>query len=323
MFGVVIDDVDLIQSSVVVVGSLNVDTVVPVRSIPVPGQTVMGGRLQTFPGGKGLNQAIAAARAGAHVTMVGKVGDDDGGRLLRQSLDDAGVHHDRVGTDPSEASGSAFITVDGNGENAIVVSPGANATLSVDDVNRAADLIATAKVLLVQLEVPVAAIEAAVAAANGLVILNPAPAPAPGQSLSADLLDRVNLLIPNRTELATIASTFSPGSVPTTVDEVKTLIGEVQGPDQLIVTLGADGVVVTDEDNVDHIPAPKVEPVDTTGAGDCFCGSLAGRLAKNDSTYDALRYAITAAALSVTKAGASESMPTAQQVTEAWSRRHI
>jgi ribokinase len=319
----VIEDVDLIQSSVVVVGSLNVDSVVPVRTIPAPGQTVLGGRRQTFAGGKGLNQAIAAARAGADVAMVGQVGDDDGGRLLRQSLQDAGVDHSMVGTNTDESSGSAFITVDGRGENAIVVSPGANAALTVDDVEAAADAIAAARVVLVQLEIPLAAVEAALEAATGTVILNPAPAPAPGRALTAEVLNRVDILIPNRSELAAIASAFAPTSVPTTVDEVKSLVGGVDGPKRVIVTLGADGVVVTDGDNVDHIPAPRVQAVDTTGAGDCFCGSLAGRLAQRDSTYDALRYAITAAALSVTKVGASDSTPTAQQVTDAWSRRHI
>ena len=317
------DDVDLIQSSVAVVGSLNVDTVVPVRSIPVPGQTVMGGRLQTYPGGKGLNQAIAAARAGADVHMIGHVGDDDGGRFLRQSLEAAGVDHSHVDTLTHEASGAAFITVDGNGENAIVVSPGANSALTAETIGGAAEVISKAKVVLVQLEVPIAAVEAAVEAATGLVILNPAPAPAPGQALSAELLAKVDILIPNRTELAAITSSFAPSSVPTSIDEVKVLINQLEGPRQLIVTLGSDGVVVTDGDNLDHIPAPAVRTVDTTGAGDCFCGSLAGRLAQRDSTYDALRYAITAAALSVTKPGASESMPTSEQVADAWSRRHI
>jgi len=315
----VIEDVDLIQSSVVVVGSLNVDTVVPVRAIPVPGQTVMGGKLQTFPGGKGLNQAIAAARAGADVSMIGRVGDDDGGRLLRQSLQDNGVDHSAVGVNPAEASGSAFITVDGRGENAIVVSPGANAALTANDVEEFADVIALAKVVLVQLEIPTAAIEAAVMAAAGTVILNPAPAPAPGKALPASVLERTDILIPNRTELASLVGS----SVPTTVDEVKSFIGQVAGPEQVIVTLGSEGVVISDGDNLDHVPAPKVQAIDTTGAGDCFCGSLAGRLAQQDSTYDALRYAITAAAISVTVAGASESMPTAEQVNAAWSRRHI
>jgi ribokinase len=315
----VIEDVDLIQSSVVVVGSLNVDTVVPVRAIPVPGQTVMGGKLQTFPGGKGLNQAIAAARAGASVTIIGRVGDDDSGRLLRMSLEDNGVDHSAVGVNPAEASGSAFITVDGRGENAIVVSPGANAALTAKDVEESADVIAAAKVVLVQLEIPTAAIVAAVAAATGTVILNPAPAPAPGKALPESVLERTDILIPNRTELASLAGS----SVPTTVEEVKSFIGQVSGPEQVIVTLGAEGVVIFDGDNLDHVPAPKVQAIDTTGAGDCFCGSLAGRLAQQDSTYDALRYAITAAAISVTMVGASESMPSAEQVNDAWSRRHI
>lgn len=317
------EDVDLIQSSVVVVGSLNVDTVVPVRAIPMPGQTVMGGKRQTFPGGKGLNQAIAAARAGAHVSMIGLVGDDDGGGLLRRSLADAGVDHSLVGTDPDNASGSAFIAVDGQGENAIVVSPGANNAVTPELVIQAAEVIADAKVVLVQLEIPMEAVTAVVGAANGTVILNPAPAPAAGKPLPSEALSRIDILIPNRSELATIAGAFAPASMPTSVAEVKTLIDRVEGPNRIIVTLGPDGVVVSDGDKVDHVPAPKVQAVDTTGAGDCFCGSLAGRLAQNDSTYDALRYAITASALSVTKSGASDSMPTAQQVADAWSRRHI
>jgi len=298
---------------VVVVGSLNVDATIAVDSIPVPGETVLGGPRQTFIGGKGLNQAVAAARAGARTAMVGRVGDDDGGRMLRQSLDDHGVDHRFVLVDQHQASGTAFITVDARGENAIVVSPGANGALTEADVANAADAVAAATVVLVQLEVPMSVVEATVATATGTVILNPAPA----QSLPVSVLSGADIVIPNRSEMATILARPEP----TTRAEVVAMVGDLRTlagvETQVIVTLGHDGVLVVDNvggNDIEPVAAPAVEAVDTTGAGDCFCGALAARLALGASPTAALQYAMHSAALSVTRPGASDSIPSADEV---------
>jgi ribokinase len=290
----------------VVVGSLNVDATIAVDSIPVPGETVLGGPRQTFIGGKGLNQAVAAARAGARTAMVGRVGDDDGGRMLRQSLDDHGVDHRFVLVDQHQASGTAFITVDARGENAIVVSPGANGALTEADVANAADAVAAATVVLVQLEVPMSVVEATVATATGTVILNPAPA----QSLPVSVLSGADIVIP-----------ILARPEPTTRAEVVAMVGDLRTlagvETQVIVTLGHDGVLVVDNvggNDIEPVAAPAVEAVDTTGAGDCFCGALAARLALGTSPTAALQYAMHSAALSVTRPGASDSIPSADEV---------
>ncbi len=315
----------------VVVGSLNVDHTTVVRSIPRPGETVLGGDVRSFMGGKGLNQAVAAARAGASVAMVGRVGDDDGGLRLRDRLRAEGVDDTWIGVDEHSPSGAAFITVDANSENAIVVSPGANATLRVGHVEAAAAVIGRARVVLVQLEVPMAAVAAAVQAAGGAVIVNPAPA----QPLPDAVLERAAMIIPNRSELATIAGGAIPRSEAEVIALASTMAadwGDERGDDidafehaaperRIIVTLGADGVLLVDRSGSQHFDARAVDPVDTTGAGDCFCGSLAARLALGEAAAEAITWAMTAAAISVTRPGASDSMPTAEEVTEALARR--
>lgn len=300
---------------VVVVGSLNVDYTTVVRSIPRPGETVLGGDVRTFMGGKGLNQAVAAARAGASVAMVGRVGNDEGGARLRTRLRSETVDDTWIGVDERSPSGAAFITVDHNSENAIVVSPGANATIGVEHIEAAAAVVARARVVLVQFEVPMAAVAAAVELAGGTVIVNPAPA----QPIPDPMLERADIVIPNRSELATIAG----AAIPETEAEVTTLASamaagwddEAAGR-RVVVTLGSEGVLVVDSTGGRRFAAQAVEAVDTTGAGDCFCGSLAARLALGDAVEDAIPWAMTAAAISVTRPGASDSMPSADEVTE-------
>lgn len=301
---------------VVVVGSLNIDHTTRVRSIPRPGETVLGDDVRTFMGGKGLNQAVAAARAGASVAMVGRVGDDEGGRRLRNRLRSDGVDDTWVGVDDRSPTGAAFITVDANSENAIVVSPGANAMLTADHV-AAADVVGRARVVLVQLEVPMAAVAATVATATGAVIVNPAPA----RPLPRMVIDRTAILIPNRSELAAIAGRSLPANGGESENDIvsmaSTLIAGDGNARQVIVTLGADGVMLVDRTGPQRFAARPVDAVDTTGAGDCFCGSLAARLALGEPTVDAVVWAMTAASISVTRAGASSSMPTAAEVAEA------
>ena len=299
---------------VVVIGSLNVDYTTAVPSIPQPGETVLGGDVRTFMGGKGLNQAIAASRAGASVAMVGRIGNDDGGRRLRDRLRSDGVDDSWIGVDDRSPSGAAFITVDRNSENAIVVSPGANATLTADHVNAAVGAVERASVVLMQLEVPMAAVEAAVRAATGTVIVNPAPAPA--EPLPTAVLEQTSILIPNRSELAALTGHRLAGAGDDLAGSAAMLLAE-QGRDgaQIVVTLGSDGVLLIDRTGTRRFAARPVTAVDTTGAGDCFCGNLAARLAAGQSMPNAITWATTAAAISVTRAGASDSMPTAADVT--------
>jgi ribokinase len=294
--------------AVVVVGSLNLDYVVPVPRHPRPGETVLGGDLARHPGGKGANQAVAAARLDQPVAMVGRVGEDEPGRLLTATLADAGGDASGVQVTRGAPTGVALITVDEAGENAIVVSPGANARLSGADVADRAPLLARAAVTLAQLEVPLEAVEAVARAAGGTLVLNPAPA----RDLPAELLAAVDLLVPNRGELALLA-----GAAPTDdLDELARLARSLQGPDAVIVTLGADGALLVDDTGVEHVPPVPVSAVDTTAAGDAFCGALADALVRGEPLGAAVRWANRAAAVTVTRAGAQPALPTRREVEE-------
>jgi len=277
---------------IAVVGSINLDVVVGVERHPAPGETVVGGDRHELPGGKGANQAVAAARLGATVRFVGRVGDDDAGRRLRGGLAAEGVDVAHVRVDPEAPTGMALIAVDAAGENTIVVSPGANARVGAGDVEAARDVLASAAVTLVQHEVPEAAVAAAIAAAGGKVVLNPAPA--------RPLVAPVDVLIPNRGELEALAGRAG--------DPVE-LARELEAARAVVVTLGAEGAVVVEGERVERIRAPTVEAVDTTGAGDAFCGALAQALDSGADLVDAARWAARAAAASVTRPGAQGGLP--------------
>jgi ribokinase len=294
-----------VDPTVVVVGSLNLDLVVPVARHPRPGETVLGGDIARHPGGKGANQAVAAARLGQTVAMVGRVGDDDAGETLVGALRADGVHVGAVRVDPGAPTGIALIAVDDAGENAIVVSPGANARVSTRDVGDAAGLLASAAVTLVQLEVPVEIVEEAARLAAGTLILNPAPA-AP---LSGELLRRVDVLVPNRSELVALA-----GGGVVSGDEAALAAASLEGPGAVIVTLGAEGALVVDGTTTVHVPALPVEAVDTTAAGDAFCGALADALVRGADSVEATRWAVRVAAAAVGRAGAQTSLPTRDEV---------
>ena len=287
--------------AVAVVGSLNLDLVIRVPELPGPGETVSGGDLFRNPGGKGANQAVAAARLGRRVAMVGCVGDDDAGRALLASLEADGVDRSRVRVVDGVPSGTAFITVGEDGENQIVVSPGANARLTPDDVAAAQGVLAAAAVTLLQLEVPLEAVAAAAGAAGGRVVLNPAPV----RPLPAELLGQVDVLVPNRVELAQLAG----GPVPGTVSEAARLAGRLPAR-AVVVTLGADGALVVEDGQAGHVPAVPVRPVDTTAAGDAFCGGLADTLAGGAGLADAARRAVRVAAAACLRRGAQASLPT-------------
>jgi ribokinase len=289
------------QPAVVVVGSLNLDLVVRVDRLPGPGETVSGGDVFRNPGGKGANQAVAAARLGRRVAMVGRVGDDEAGRELLASLEADGVDTAHVRAVDGVPSGAAFIAVSDDGENQIVVSPGANARLGPGDVAAAGAALRAAAVTLVQLEVPLEAVAAAVRAAGGRVVLNPAPV----RALPAALLGEVDVLVPNRVELARLAD----APVPATVEEAAALAGRLPAR-AVVVTLGADGALVVEDGDAGHVPAVPVRPVDTTAAGDAFCGGLADALAGGAALQDAARWAVRVAAAACTRPGAQASLPT-------------
>ena len=282
---------------IAVVGSINLDLVVAVERHPAPGETVLGGDRRELPGGKGANQAVAVARRGAEVAMVGRVGADAQGSRLREGLANEGVDVEHVTVDDDAPSGMALIGVDGAGENTIVVSPCANAHVGAGDVQAAREVLAGAAVTLLQHEVPVSAVDAAIVAAGGTVVLNPAPARA--------LTRRVDVLVPNRGELA--------GLTGRTGDPVE-LARSFDLAAAVVVTLGSEGVLVVDRDRTERIEAPRVNAVDTTGAGDAFCGALAQALAEGADLVEAARWAVRVAAVSVTRVGAQSGLPRREDV---------
>jgi ribokinase len=286
---------------VAVVGSLNLDLVVRVARLPGPGETVSGDDVFRNPGGKGANQAVAAARLGRGVAMVGCVGDDDAGRELLGSLEGDAVDTSRVRVVAGVPSGTAFITVGQDGENQIVVSPGANARLTPDDIGAAGAALREAAVTLLQLEVPLEAVAAAARAAGGRVVLNPAPV----RALPDELLAQVDVLVPNRVELAQLAG----GPVPESVEEATRLAGRLPAR-AVVVTLGADGALVVERGQAGHVPAVPVTAVDTTAAGDAFCGGLADALAAGAALPEATRRAVRVAAAACLRPGAQASLPT-------------
>ncbi|QKG20427.1 ribokinase [Actinomadura verrucosospora] len=295
---------------VVVVGSVNADLVVGVDRRPEPGETVLGSDLATHPGGKGANQAVAAARLGGRVGIVGRVGDDGHGALLRDALAEAGVDLAHLAVTPGP-SGVALITVGPDGDNSIIVSPGANARLTPDDVAAARDMIAAASVVTFQLEVPMPAIEAAAraaASAGARVVLNLSPtAPVP-----ADVLALCDPLVVNEHEAAYLLGGAGDADAMAPQETSRALLRS--GPRSAVITLGADGVVVADAEGATAIPSPKVDAVDTTGAGDAFTAALCLRLARGDSLRDAARYATRVGAAAVRKPGAQTSYPTPDEL---------
>jgi ribokinase len=291
-------------AQIAVVGSLNMDLVVEVARLPGAGETVLGGDVFRNPGGKGANQAVAVARLGGRAAMVGCVGDDEGGRQLREGLLAGGVDASHVRIVPGVPSGTALIAVAPDGENLIVVSPGANSRLSTVDVEAATELLSSAAVTLLQLEVPMETVEAAARSAEGLVVLNPAPA----GRLSLALLERVDILVPNRVELARLTGSDAAPSM----DEISTQVSRLPSR-AVVVTLGAEGALVVEDGRATHVPAVAVTAVDTTGAGDAFCAGLADALVRGDSLPAAARWAARVAAAACTRRGAQEALPTRKE----------
>ena len=306
---------------VLVLGSTNADLVVSCARFPAPGETLLGGRFAVHPGGKGANQAVAAARLsapGTDVRFVTKVGRDGFGESAKAQYAAEGLPPEYVLADAEAATGVALITVVEGGENSIVVASGANATLSVDDLDTVSTAFtfgkrsagAKTRVALFQLETPLPTVTAAVAkarAAGATVVLNPAPASA----LPDALLAQVDVLTPNETEAAALTG------LPTDTDAGIEAAAEAllrRGVGAALLTLGARGVYLRTADAAEYIPAPAAAAVDTTAAGDCFNGALAVALAEGRSLPEATAFACRAAALSVTRAGAQPSLPGRNEV---------
>ncbi|MFD7921027.1 ribokinase [Streptomyces sp. NPDC059740] len=290
-----------------VVGSLNLDLVAGVPHHPVPGETVLGGDIAEHPGGKGANQAVAAARLGGRVGFVGRVGDDEAGRAMTEAVRVQGVDTRHLAVTPGVPTGRAMIAVSPEGENTIIVSPGANSRLSEADCESAADQLRNAGVTVLQQEVPDEANHAAARLAGGTVLYNPAPAVA-----GAVPPPQVDILVPNRTELAALAGC----EVPRTVEEVTAAARRLRGAAAVVVTLGGDGALVLEGSAHRHVPAFPVRPVDTTAAGDCFCGALAVALDEGRTLEQAVLWAAAAAALSTTRAGAQSSLARRGEVAQ-------
>ena len=302
---------------VVVVGSFNMDLVVQAGRRPQTGETLMGEEFGMFIGGKGSNQAIAAARLGADVTMIGRLGADFFGDTLMAAHAEEGICTDYVIRDREVGTGVASILIDADGDNSIVLVPQANMRLSVADIERASESIAAADVLLLQLEVPIAASQRAaeIAKSNDVtVVLNPAPA----QELPDDFLAQVDILTPNEVETESLSG-VKVSTAAGAERAAKVLLNK--GLSAVILTLGERGALLLTPDLTQQVPAYSVEVVDTTAAGDAFCGALATGLARGDNLVDAVAFANAAGTLAVTVLGAAPSMPTTAQV-EAFRRRH-
>jgi ribokinase len=293
-----------------VVGSLNMDLVTRTPHIPVPGETIIGSDFHSVPGGKGANQAVAAARVGGSVSMVGRLGNDAFADPLLENLAAAGVDHTFVTRDPEAATGVALIVVDIAGQNSIVVASGANMRLSPADIESAASAIEGANALLLQLESPLETVQRAaeLAHASGVtVILNPAPA----CPLSAALLSLVDVLIPNESETALL--TGRPVESQAQAEDAAAALRE-RGVGTTILTLGDRGALLALEHDAALIPSFEVTPVDTTAAGDAFVGGFAVALAEGRPLPEAVRWGNAAGALATTKFGAQPSLPTRDAV---------
>lgn len=298
---------------IIVVGSANVDFVVQTPHIPRPGETVLGHSFVMAMGGKGANQAVGAARLGADVLFIARVGMDIFGDQCLQAYRAEGIDTSYITRDPEEATGVALIAVAADGENSITVASGANMRLMPEHVEAAREVFSRADALVMPLEVPLDTVMTAarIARAHGVtVVLNPAPA----RTLPRELLQAVDVLTPNRIELAQLAGIAEHDILNLTDEQLgQVLLG--LGVKQGVVTLGAEGALVIDRNGTVRVPAFRVKAVDTTAAGDAFNAGLAVALGQGSALQEAARYASACGALAATRMGAQPSLPTADEVT--------
>lgn len=296
---------------VLVVGSINMDLVIRAPRFPQPGETVIGEEFGTFPGGKGANQAVAARRLGAEVRMIGKVGNDSFGLKLREGLAQEGVDVSGVSISDNQSTGVALIVVDQNGQNSIVVSSGANMSLSPQDLGEHEEDFSWARVVLFQLESPLETVLEGIKLARekgAYVILNPAPA----RSLPQEIWKEVDLLVPNETEAAILANNSLQS-----LDPEKAAREFIRkGVKEVIVSLGEKGCLYASSHKVISRPAFNVQAVDSTGAGDAFVGALSVGMALGWKMEKSIAFASASGALAVTKKGAQSSLPLREEVEE-------
>lgn len=300
------------RKKIVVIGSSNTDMVIRCARMPRPGETVLGGEFMMNHGGKGANQAVAAAKLGGDVTFIAKVGNDIFGGQTIEMLNAHGIDTRFVSVSEKHPSGVALINVDAKGENSISVASGANGALSPADIDAARDVIAEADVLIAQLETPIDTITYAAKLAKSCgvtVILNPAPAPA--APLPDELLENVDILIPNTTE----AEIISGVAINDAVSEIAAIEAiAAKGVKTIIITLGSKGALICKDNVYTEVPSFKVKAVDTTAAGDTFCGAFCVALTEGADMPAAVTFGNRAAAISVTRQGAQQSTPTRAEV---------
>ena len=293
---------------IVVIGSANTDRVIKVDHLPNPGETILGHGFAKMLGGKGANQAVAAARLGAEVTFIGRLGKDLDGKEAVEAYQYEGINTDFITWDDDEPSGAALIMVNPKGENIIAVAPGANWRLSPEDIVLAEDPIKAADCVVLQLEIPLESVEAGIRLANKhgvMVILNPAPA----AKLPLELLKLVDVLTPNQTEAEILIENYYYKGI----RDISQLMGEYGLVKNLVITCGCKGAMIPYSKKV-FIPSFEVDAIDATGAGDAFNGGLAVALAKGKDFEAAIQFANAVGALTTTKIGAQSAMPTASEI---------
>jgi ribokinase len=293
------------SKKIVVVGSCNTDMVIKADRLPVPGETILGGTFFMNPGGKGANQAVAASRMGANVTLISKTGNDVFGKQSVMLYTAENIKTDFIYSDPKHPSGVALITVDSQGENCIVVASGANASLSPSDIDKASAEIESSNIVLMQLEIPIETVEyvAEMASKKGIkVILNPAPA----RALSDNLLKNLYIIIPNKSE-AEILSGIKVSDIESAKQAADII--SAKGVDIVVITLGSQGALIKEYNEYLFVEAFKVDALDTTAAGDTFCGAFCVGLSEGRSIPEAVKLAARAAAITVTRMGAQASIP--------------
>lgn len=298
------------RKKIVVIGSSNTDMVIRTRKFPLPGETILGGDFFIFPGGKGGNQAVAAARLGGSVTLIAKVGNDIFGNQALENFRKEGINTDFISHDAKNPSGVALITVDQNGENTIVVAQGSNKTLTSQDLGQAEKEFNDMEILLMQLEIPTDTVAAAAAKAFALgkkVILNPAPATPLPESIFKNLF----LITPNESEAEALTGISVIDS--TLEDVARSLVNK--GVQNVLITLGQNGAYLYAGNRGRRIPSPLVKAIDTTAAGDVFNGAIAVALAENRTLEEAVEFANQCAAISVTRMGAQSSAPYRNEIT--------
>lgn len=298
------------DKNIIVVGSSNTDMVINADHLPVPGETIMGGSFMMNFGGKGANQAVAAARLNGNVHFIAKIGKDLFGKRSIEQYEDEGIHVEQIYSDPVLPSGVALIIVDANGENSIVVASGANSSLSPEDIKKAHSVIEKGDIMLIQLEIPIETVEYAahLAKEKGIkVILNPAPA----RALSDSLLKNLYMIIPNETEVEILSG------VKVTDWESAQKAADIihaKGANIVVITLGSKGALIKEEGQYHKVPVPKVKAIDTTAAGDTFCGAVCVALTENMSVLDAVKFANKCASITVTRMGAQSSLPYRREI---------